>query len=154
MLNAHYCASWQLKKRRDMINRVIIEGNLTDNVDLRKTQSGKLVTSFTVACSEGTGDKKYTEFVDVTAWEKTAELISRYCQKGTRVLIEGKLRTDSYDKNGQKMYRTYVLANNVEFLDRTKTEPQTTLTGDDGRDMFGRKPVEDVKIDADELPFY
>ncbi len=137
-----------------MINRVTVEGNITDHIDLRQTTNGKMVTSFSVASNEGSGENKHTEFVNVTAWEKTAELISRYCQKGTRVLIEGKLRTDSYDKNGQKMYRTYVLANNVEFLDRTKAEPQTTLTGDDGRDMFGRKPVEDVKIDVDELPFY
>jgi len=137
-----------------MINRVTVEGNLTDNVDLRKTQSGKLVTSFTVACSEGTGDKKYTEFVDVTAWEKSAELLSKYCQKGTRVLIEGKLRTETYEKDGQKVYKKYVLANNIEFIDRTKADTQTTLTRDDGRDMFGRKPVEDVKIDPDELPFF
>lgn len=153
MLNAHYCASWQLKKRRDMINRIIIEGNLTDNVDLRHTNTGKMVTSFSVACSEGSGEKKYTEFVNVTAWEKTAELIAKYCQKGTRVLVEGKLRTETYEKDGQKVYRTYILATNVEFLNKTKGEgEQTSLTREDGRDMFGRKT--DVTIEPNDLPFF
>lgn len=134
-----------------MINRVTIEGNLTDYIDLRKTPNGKFYTEFTLANNEGSGDNKHTEFVTVKAWEKTAELIARFCQKGTRVLIEGKYRTDVYEKDGKKNYKTYVLANNAEFLSKTKDDAQTPLTREDGKDMFGRS---NVSIEPEELPFY
>lgn len=135
-----------------MINRVMIEGNITDHIDLRQTQSGKFVCSFSIANNDGYGENQHTEFVNVTAWDKTAEAISRYCQKGTRILVDGKWRTEVYEKDGQKKYTTKVIAQNVEFLSKTKDDAQTTLTREDGKDMFGRKPT--VDIEPEDLPFY
>lgn len=143
------------------MNKVILIGNITKDLELRKTQSAKSVVEFSVALNEGYGEKKTVEYVNIIAWEKTAETLVNYCGKGSKIMVEGRIKTDSYDKNGQKVYKTYVLANNIEFLSARDTHTnqpdkrmnvQPTLTRDDGRDMFGRK--QDVEIDPEELPFY
>lgn len=143
------------------MNKAILIGNITKDLELRKTPSDKSVVEFSVALNDGYGEKKTTEYVNVVAWEKTAETLVNYCGKGSKVMVEGKIKTDSYDKNGAKVYKTYVLANNIEFLNSkdthsgtqyTQKSVQPALTRDDGRDMFGRK--QDIVIDPEELPFY
>ena len=143
------------------MNKAILIGNITRDLELRKTQSDKSVVEFSVALNEGYGEKKTVEYVNVVAWEKTAETLVNYCGKGSKVMVEGRIKTDSYDKNGQKVYKTYVLASNIEFLSTkdthsaksdTRQSVQAPLTRADGRDMFGRK--QDVTIDTEELPFY
>ena len=143
------------------MNKAILIGNITKDLELRKTQSDKSVVEFSVALNEGYGEKKTVEYVNVVAWEKSAETLVNYCGKGSKVMVEGRIKTDSYEKNGQKVYKTYVLANNIEFLSAKDTHSaksdtlqsvQASLTRADGRDMFGRK--QDVTIDTEELPFY
>jgi len=140
------------------INDVTISGNITRDLELRKTQSGKSVLEFSIAVNEGFGDKQDTQYVNLKAWEKTAEIIHTYCGKGTKIVVNGKLKNDSYEKDGQKVYRSYVLVNNVEFLTKPKeklTYEQTSLAGD--RDVTGhmnQNNTHSVEIDADELPFY
>lgn len=143
------------------MNKVILIGNITKDLELRKTPSNKSVVEFSVAINEGYGEKKTTEYVYIMAWEKTAETLANYCGRGSKIMVEGKIKTDTYEKNGAKVYKTYVLANNIEFLNSrdthsessdTRKNVQPTLTRDDGRDMFGRK--QDVVIDPEDLPFY
>lgn len=97
------------------MNKAIITGRLTKDVDLRTTQSGKSVASFTVAVDrmdEG------ADFIDCVAWGKTAENMQRYLSKGSKVLVLGRLSKRSYeDRNGNKRSLTEVVAENVEFLD-------------------------------------
>lgn len=97
------------------MNKAIITGRLTKDVDLRTTQSGKFVTSFTVAVDrmdEG------ADFIDCVAWGKTAENMQRYLSKGSKVLVLGRLSKRSYeDRNGNKRTLTEVVAESVEFLD-------------------------------------
>ena len=141
------------------MNKALLIGNISNDLELKKTQSGKSLLDFKVAVNEGYGEKKTTDFIKCRAWERTAELISNYCRKGSKIYVEGRCKSESYEKNGQKMYADYVLVNNVEFLDskpaeskrtletRPKWDYQETLTGD-GRDATG------FKVSPDDLPFF
>lgn len=137
------------------MNKVILIGNITKELELRKTTTNKSVIEFSIAINDGYGDQKTTDYINITAWEKLAERIATYCRKGHKICVEGKIKTDTYEKNGQKAYKTYVLAHNVEFLEKREstTIEQTTLTGD-GKDLLGHYDSNKVVIDSEELPFY
>ena len=102
-----------------MLNKIFIMGRLTRDPELRRTQNGTAVTSFTLAVdrdfknADGTKD---TDFIDVVAWRNTAEFVSKYFQKGSMIAIEGSLQTRQYqDKNGNNRTATEVLASQVSF---------------------------------------
>lgn len=137
------------------MNKTFLIGNITKELDLRKSTTNKSVLEFAIAINEGYGENKTTEYINIVAWEKLADRIATYCRKGHKVAIEGRIKTDSYEKNGEKRYKTYVLANNIEFLEKREstTIEQTTLTGD-GRDMTGHIDDNKVVIESEELPFY
>lgn len=128
------------------MNKAIFVGNITKDLELKQTQTGKSLLRFSIAVNEGFNDRKITTFIDCTAWEKTAELINRFCAKGSKVLLEGKMRTDSYEKDGKKYSSMYLLVDNVEFL--TRNEQNQQITRNDPQNE------KDVVIDEEELPFY
>jgi len=106
------------------INKAIILGNLGKDPEVRYTQSGSAVASFSIATSEtwkdkNTGDKQEkTEWHNITAFGKLAEIIGQYLHKGSKVYIEGKLQTDKYtDSNGVEKYSTKIIANQMQMLD-------------------------------------
>ena len=102
-----------------MLNSFTGIGNLARDPEMRETGSGKKVVNFAVACTSGYGDNKQVEFVNVVAWEKTAEVVAQFCKKGSKVYFEGRLATRSWeDKDGGKRYTTECVANRVLFLDR------------------------------------
>ena len=78
------------------INQVILMGRLTRDPEQRTTPSGKNVASFSIAVDRG-GDSDQADFFDVTAWEKLGDLVVQYLAKGRRVLVQGRLRQDSWD---------------------------------------------------------
>lgn len=94
------------------INQVFLSGNLTKDPELRTTQNGKAVCSFTVATNEG---KDKTEFHNCVAWEKTAEVIAQYCKKGNRVAVSGKLQTRKWEKDGQNHYSTDIVVFQIDL---------------------------------------
>jgi single-strand DNA-binding protein len=96
------------------MNKVILIGNVGSDIDLKYTQSGKAVCNFSLA----TNDRKdYTEWHSIDAWEKTAELISKYVVKGSKICVEGRIQTRSYnDRDGNKRYKTSIICERVEFL--------------------------------------
>ena len=102
------------------MNKVIISGRATADIELKTTPSGTAVASFTVAVDTGYGDKKQTSFLDVVAWQKQAENASKYVHKGDRVIIEGRLQTRTYESNGQKRKVTEIVANEIEFIETKK----------------------------------
>ena len=109
-------------KKKEMINRVILCGRLTKDVEIRKTTSGKTVIAYTLAVER---DKEHTDFINCVAWNKLAELMSQYTHKGDMVAIEGKLNTRSYDNQyGSKTYITEVVADSVQFLSYKKSAEQ------------------------------
>ena len=103
-----------------MLNRIIIMGRLTRDPELRHTQSGVAVASFTVAVDRDFRDKttgeKSTDFIDVVAWRQTGEFVSKYFAKGRMAVVEGRLQLrDWTDKEGNKRRNAEIVAENVYF---------------------------------------
>lgn len=101
------------------MNRAILIGNLTNNCELRYTTSNKAVASFSLAINNG--KDREADFINCEVWNIQAENLSKYTQKGDMIAVEGSIKTDTYEKDGQKRYRTYVLASRIQFL-KTKKE--------------------------------
>ena len=107
------------------VNRVILIGNLGRDPEIRKTPSGASVCSFSIATTEKFTDKQgqkqeETEWHNIVAWNKQADIMAQYLSKGSSVYIEGKLKTQSWDDNGQKKYKTDVVVSNFQFIGGTK----------------------------------
>ena len=125
-------------------------GRLARDPELKYTQAGKAVASFTVAVNRGFGKDKEADFINCVAWEKTAENLANYTAKGSQVGISGRLQVRNYEnREGKKVYVTEVVANFVEFIG-TKA--------DQGQKPKQESPVDDFEVmdgdDFDEgLPF-
>lgn len=103
-----------------MLNRAILQGRLVADPELRHTPSGVAVATFRIACDRNFRGKdpnaQSADFINIVAWSKTAEFISRYFNKGSMILIDGRIQTRDYtDNNGQRRYVTEVVAENVNF---------------------------------------
>ena len=96
-----------------MLNVVALQGRLARDPELRQTTAGRSVCNFTIACDAG---KERTDWFDVVAWEKSAEFICKYFQKGSMILLEGRLQSRKYqDKNGNNRTAVEVEAESVNF---------------------------------------
>lgn len=101
------------------MNKVVLIGRITKDLELRKTKSDKSVCEFTLATNR-TGSED-ADFISCMVWNQQAENLCKFQGKGSLIAVFGELRTDSYEIEGQKRYKTYVLVSNVEFLSK-KTE--------------------------------
>ena len=112
-------------KMAGSVNKVIIVGNLGKDPELRRTPGGAAVTDFTVATTDRFKGKdgnrqESTEWHTIGVWNRQAENVCQYLKKGSSVYVEGSLRTRSWDdQNGQKRYKTEILAQSIQFLDKT-----------------------------------
>lgn len=104
-----------------MLNRIVLMGRLTRDPELRRTQSGTAVTSFSIACDrdfKSQNGEKETDFIDIVAWRGTAEFVSKYFTKGRMAIVEGRLQIrDWTDNNGGKRRSAEVVADNIYFGD-------------------------------------
>src|SRR5512146_3250950 len=131
------------------MNKVIIVGRLTRDPEVRYTQEGKAVCSFSVAVDSGYGENKKADFIPVVVWEKLAEICGNNLSKGRRVLVEGRLQIRDYEKDGQKRRSADVVAQNVKFLDSKNTgqadKPAPTESGYDvssfGTEVFPEEEI-------------
>ncbi len=103
------------------VNKVIIVGRLGGDPEMKAIGQGTTVTRLNVATSENWTGKdgqkqERTEWHRIVVWGKLAELCGKYLAKGRQVYVEGRLQTNSYEKNGVKMYSTEIVANTVQFL--------------------------------------
>ena len=109
-----------------MLNKVILMGRITQNLEVKQTQNGVPVLSFSVAVQRSfakQGEERQTDFINCVAWRQQAEFISKYFGKGRMICIEGNLRTRSYDdKNGTKHYVTEVFVDSANFTGEPKTQ--------------------------------
>ena len=108
-----------------MINRVVLVGRLTRDPELRKTQSGTSVCSFTMAVGRrvSTQGQPDADFINCVAWNKTADLMTQYLHKGSLIGLEGRIQTRSYDnQQGQRVYVTEVVANEVSFGESKRSQ--------------------------------
>lgn len=104
-----------------MLNHIVLMGRLTRDPELRRTQSGIAVASFTLAVDrdfKAENGERETDFIDITAWRSTAEFVSRYFTKGRMAVVSGRLQIRSYtDRDGNKRKAAEVVADNVYFGD-------------------------------------
>ena len=106
-----------------MLNHSTIMGRLTSDPELRRTNTGKAVCSFTIA-NDKPGKDSGASFIDCVAWEKTADFISNYFAKGSMVVLEGRLESRQYEtKDGQKRTVLEVVVSQAHFCERKKEEP-------------------------------
>lgn len=101
-------------------NKIILGGRLTAAPELKQTQSGIPVCSFSIAVNRRAkaGEEQKADFFNVTAWRQTAEFVHRYFTKGSSILVVGTLQNRSWtDQNGQKHYATDIVADEVSFVD-------------------------------------
>lgn len=145
------------------INQVILMGRLTRDPEQRTTTSGKTIASFSIAVDRG-GQDDSADFFEVTAWEKLGDLVVQYLGKGRRVLVQGRLRQDSWDdkETGKKRSRVEVTATDVTFLDSAGGEGgnggSSNYSG--GSSSSPKKSndvvvedIDDKPIDLSEIPF-
>ena len=109
-----------------MLNKIILMGRLTRDPELRRTQSGTAVASFTLAVDRDykpQDGERETDFIDIVAWRGTGEFVSKYFTKGRMAVVEGRLQVrDWKDKDGNKRRSTEVIADNVYFADSKRSE--------------------------------
>ncbi len=111
-------------------NRVVLVGNITREIELRYTQSGTAVTDIGLAINERKKNPSGEwvddpQFIDVTLWGRTAEVAAEYLGKGSPILIEGRLRLESWESDGQKRSRLKVVGERMQMLGKPKTGSNT-----------------------------
>lgn len=120
------------------LNRVQLIGRLGKDPESKFTPTGKKVCHFSLAVSNRWKDKsgeakEVTEWVNIEAWGRLGEVCQEYLKKGSLVFLEGRLKTDKYEANGETKYFTKVVAQTLQFLDkREKEEPVMTVEEDPG----------------------
>lgn len=148
-----------------MINSVVLVGRLTRDIELRKTQSGLSVASFTIACDrrlsqeQKNNNEQSADFINCVAWRGSADFLGSYAHKGDTVGVEGKIQTRSYDRDGQRVYVVEVLANSVNLLHSTQTRQQEQTYA--SKPTQAPKPQQmsdfdylpNVEVSSDDLPF-
>lgn len=160
-----------------MINRVVLVGRLTRDVEVRKTGSGLSVATFTVACdrrTSGTAQNQQTaDFISCVAWRQAADFLGQYARKGALVGVEGRIQTRNYDgQDGRKVYVTEVVCDNVRLLESKSqsqsrdysnaqsneypTSAPTNSFEQPSNDPFGNSDFDtgpSMDISSDDLPF-
>ena len=148
-------------------NKVILGGRLTADPELKTTQSGIAVVTFSVAVNrrftKNAAQQNETDFFNVTAWRQTAEFVSRYFKKGSSICVVGTIQNSKWtDQQGATRYRTDIVADEVMFVD-SRSESGSSYMGDDSDAFGGSTPsfstpagaapkFEEIKTD-DDLPF-
>lgn len=128
------------------MNKFIGMGRLTDEPKIMNTSNGKKVARFTLAIDRV---KEGADFPGFIAWEKRAEFVEKYCHKGTKLLVEGRVQTGSYDKDGKKVYTTDIVCDSLEFCEKKQADETTGQPTENPTDQWMNIPD---GLDA-EFPF-
>ena len=157
-----------------MLNIVAVMGRLARDPEMRQTTSGKSVASFTIACDRGRKDangQSVCDWLNIVAWDKTAEFVCKYFQKGSMIAIDGRLQTRQYqDKTGQNRTAVEIVANNVSFAGSKNADtsvgggvpdapkapaPRTQGEPDAAPPAYSQGQTDDFALieDAGDLPF-
>lgn len=135
------------------LNKVILGGKLTADCELKQTQNGVSVTTFTIAINRRVGQEQKADFINCVAWRQTAEFVSKYFHKGSSICVVGNIQTRSYqDKNGNKRTATEVIVDEAMFVDsKSEGTKENGSQSDFGASMITPN-FEDIPSDED-LPF-
>ena len=135
------------------MNKVLLTGRLTKDPELRYTQQGTEVASCTVAINSNYGEKKQVDYINITAWGNLGKFLNKYYTKGQAIAVVGRLKNNNYeDKNGNKKYKTEVVAESIEFVGNKKQDdpiPEETQFPDNYKSDYETT----LTIDDDMLPF-
>lgn len=139
------------------LNRVTLLGHLGADPEVRHTQSGTAVCNLRLATTESYMDqagerKERTEWHSVTVWAKRGEALGRILRKGSQVLVEGRLQTTSYEKGGEKRYRTEVVAQNVVLVGKRPDDARHEPSSHERAKADGYAPDTAVGM-TDDIPF-
>ena len=133
------------------MNKVILIGRVTKDIELQSTTSGTNYVQFDVAIDNGkdeNGESRPAEFVNCTAWEKRAETLSVYVKKGHKVAIEGSIKTDKYQNSeGENRYRTYVLVKGFEFLENKPND--NFVPQEPNKTSYTKEEIDDIPLPND-----
>jgi single-strand DNA-binding protein len=149
------------------LNKVELYGNLTRDPEVKALPSGQQVANFAIATNRSYKDKngarqEQTEFHNVVAFGRTAEVIGQYLKKGRPIYVEGRLQTRTWDKDGQKQYRTEVIVENFQFgADGGRGEGGSAprmaeaQSGGSDMDMGSSDAIQypDEEINPEDIPF-
>ena len=128
-----------------MINRVVLVGRLTRDVEVRKTASGLSVATFTVACDrrmargQDGNNQQSADFISCVAWRQAADFLGSYARKGALVGVEGRIQTRNYDRDGQKVYVTEIVCDTVNLLE-SKSQSQSRAQNSGYQDNSYQQP--------------
>ena len=141
------------------MNKAILIGNLTRDPEVRTTNSGVSVCTFTIAINRRVANQqgvREADFINIVAWRQLAELCGRYLAKGRKVAVVGSIQTRSYDaQDGSKRYVTEVVADEVEFISTPQDDGRTNRSDDIPLEPMDNGPRAGMmdEVDDDELPF-
>lgn len=142
-----------------MLNVIAIQGRLARDPEMRQTTTGKSVASFTLACDRGRKDangNSQTDWIPCTAWEKTAEFICKYFQKGSMIAVDGRLQSRQYqDKNGQNRTVIEVVVQNANFCGKSDSAAPAARTQGEPNVGYSNGNADDFAEieDNGDLPF-
>ncbi|MGO5578492.1 single-stranded DNA-binding protein [Catenibacterium mitsuokai] len=142
-----------------MLNRALLVGRLTRDPELRRTGSGKAVTSFNLAVERNfKSDDQEADFINCVCWGKIAENTERYCSKGSMVSVDGRIQTRNYENNqGQKIYVTEVIADSVQFIstrnNNTATAAQAPVNNYVPNEPIQQFEDEGLVMEEDDIQF-
>lgn len=152
------------------LNKAMLIGNLTRDPELRNTPSGQSVASFSIATNlvwtdQSGQQQKKTEFHNLIAWRKLAEVCSKYLHKGSKVYVEGRLQTTDWTgQDGVKRYRTEIVVENMIMLDNkgastgefggsAKATPRNNQSAPENIIEIPEEPIDDEEIRVENIPF-
>lgn len=144
------------------MNKILLIGRLTKDPELRYTQSGHAVASFTLAVNRrfaNQSGEREADFINCVAWNKSAEFVANYFKKGQQMALEGRLMVSSYDGNdGQRHWKTEVVAEQIEFVgSKGNGSNSNNASGASGGSGYGSEPElglgQEVVFDDNDLPF-
>lgn len=127
-----------------MANKLFMTGRLTKEPEIRYTNDGKAIARFSLAVDRNYKDAP-TDFFNMVCFDKTAEFVEKYLKKGAKILVEGKLQNNNYEKDGKKVYSDQIIADRVEFCESKNTQSNTHTDNDGFQVMEG--------VTDEQLPF-
>ena len=140
-----------------MINRVVLVGRLTRDVEVRKTTNGLSVASFTVACDRrqrrDAQNQQSADFISCVAWDQTADFMSNFLTKGSLISVEGRIQSGSYeDTTGKKVYTQDVVADRVQALESRAQRQEQSSRPTDYAPAYQEAPTPSASYESNDEP--
>ena len=143
------------------LNKVMLIGNVTRDPEVRATPGGQNVASFSVATNRRWKDqsgqpKDQVEYHNIVAWRRLAEIVGQYLKKGSKIYIEGRLQTRSWDdQSGTKRYKTEIVAENLIMLDKAGSASSVAASAPQAADTTAQPepPSGEPEINVEDIPF-